>query len=338
MEHPPLPTRAESELSVVYLASHQSPEGKWDFVQRKLEPLSTIAGDSNIPGHPVRMVIVDACYAAAFRRDPVWDSAWQSSFLFAADADEETQELNFRSPQPVDLGRRYPAATAWLNQHMGKGWDGKLSFLGFVWVQTFVTSKGVPVSQDGWREFWGDVASRLPGSFGRTPTGDWPPASHLLRCPRGEFQSVSVGSEDGRPGGAQDTRWMASASSLALCRRLWFLVGTMNSQRFILAFLALLFGGCAKMAFRRVPVEVAPVRSAEFREKLASVAMARWTGGNAVRTLENGDNFFPSMLSAAASAKRSITFSCYTAGATARRWPISAECSPGVRGLASKST
>ena len=107
---------------------------------------------------------------------------------------------------------------------------------------------------------------------------------------------------------------MASASSLALCRRLWFLVGTMNSQRFILAFLALLFGGCAKMAFRRVPVEVAPVRSAEFREKLASVAMARWTGGNAVRTLENGDNFFPSMLSAAASAKRSITFSCYTAG------------------------
>jgi hypothetical protein len=148
-----LPTRTESELSVVYLASHQSPEGKWDFVQRKLEPLSTIAGDSNIPGHPVRIVIVDACYAAAFRRDPVWERAWQSSFLFAADADEETQELNFRSPQPVDLGRRYPAATAWLNQHMGKGWDGKLSFLGFVWVQAFVTSKGVPVSQDGWREF-----------------------------------------------------------------------------------------------------------------------------------------------------------------------------------------
>jgi cardiolipin synthase len=107
---------------------------------------------------------------------------------------------------------------------------------------------------------------------------------------------------------------MPSASSLALCRRLWFLGGTISSQRFILAFLALLFGGCAKMAFRRVPAEVAPVRSAEFREKLASVAMARWTGGNSVRTLENGDNFFPTMLSAAESAKRSITFACYTAG------------------------
>ncbi len=38
-----------------------------------------------------------------------------------------------------------------------------------------------------------------------------------------------------------------------------------------------------------------------------------WTTGNSVRTLENGDAFFPPMLRAAANAKRSITFECYTA-------------------------
>ena len=43
------------------------------------------------------------------------------------------------------------------------------------------------------------------------------------------------------------------------------------------------------------------------------MAMTPWTTGNSVRTLENGDGFFPPMLRAAASAKHSITFECYTA-------------------------
>lgn len=148
-----LPTRADCELSVVYLASHQSPNGEWDFVQKKLESLNTIVGEANVPGHPARIVIVDACYAATLQREPVWDRTWQSLTLFASLATEVTLELDFRSPQPIDLRRRYPAAAAWLNEHMGKSWDGKLSFLGFVWVQTFVTSKNVPVNQKGWSEF-----------------------------------------------------------------------------------------------------------------------------------------------------------------------------------------
>ena len=43
------------------------------------------------------------------------------------------------------------------------------------------------------------------------------------------------------------------------------------------------------------------------------MAMTPWTTGNSARTLENGDGFFPPMLRAAASAKHSITFECYTA-------------------------
>jgi hypothetical protein len=148
-----LPTRADCDLSIVYLASHQSPAAEWDFVQKKLESLDTIVGDSDIPRNSARIVIVDACYAAALGRKPAWEHAVQSLTLFASLADEETQELDFRSPQPVDLRRRYPAASEWLNGHMGKEWNGKLSFLGFVWVQTFVTSKNAPRNQKSWVEF-----------------------------------------------------------------------------------------------------------------------------------------------------------------------------------------
>ena len=148
-----LPTREKCDLSIVYLASHQSPEGEWDFVQRRLESVDGIVSEAHVPRHPARLVIVDACYAAALHRQPAWNSEMQSLGLFAASATEETPELDFRNPHPIDLRRRYPAASHWLNEHLGKSWDGKLSFLGFVWVQTFVSSKDVPADMKGWSDF-----------------------------------------------------------------------------------------------------------------------------------------------------------------------------------------
>ncbi len=148
-----LPKQADCDLSIVYLASHQSPEGEWDFVQKKLQSIPMIAAESDIPKHSGRIVIVDACFAAALHQDPGWNRALQSSTLFASSASEETKELDFRSPHPIDLRRRYPAATAWLDRQLGKDWDGRLSFLGFVWVQTFVTSAVAPTDQKGWSEF-----------------------------------------------------------------------------------------------------------------------------------------------------------------------------------------
>ena len=98
-------------------------------------------------------MIVDACFAAAVRNEPAWDREWKSPTLFASPASDETQELNFRSPQPVDMRRRYPAASAWLDAHLGREWNGKLSFLGFVWVQAFTTTKTAPVDRESWLEF-----------------------------------------------------------------------------------------------------------------------------------------------------------------------------------------
>ncbi len=148
-----LPTRAECGFSIVYLASHQSPDGEWDFMQRKLESLGTLAAEANIPPHPNRIVIVDACYAAALLDDSAWRRGMQSPVLFAALASEETQELDFSTPQPLDLRKRYPAAAAWLDRNLGRKWDGRLSFLGFVWVQTLVSSPAMPAGADGWLRF-----------------------------------------------------------------------------------------------------------------------------------------------------------------------------------------
>lgn len=87
----------------------------------------------------------------------------------------------------------------------------------------------------------------------------------------------------------------------------------MNRLRLIPAAVALLLGACAGGTLRTVPASPAPVRSAEFRQQLAAVVMTPWTTGNSVRTLENGDGYFPPMFRAAMSAKRSITFECYVA-------------------------
>ena len=148
-----LPIARGSDVSFVYLASHQSPEGKWDFVQRGLESMSTIVTEAGVPRHPNRIVILDTCFAESVRKDPAWDREMQSATLFAASATEETQELDFSTPQPIDLRRRYPAAAAWLDAHMGREWNGRLSFLGFVWVQTFVTSRIPPTDEKGWADF-----------------------------------------------------------------------------------------------------------------------------------------------------------------------------------------
>ena len=73
--------------------------------------------------------------------------------LFASTALEETPMVNFHTPQPVDFAHRYPAAFAWLKECLGKKWDGKISFFGFVWVETFLSVKDRPSEIRDWIDF-----------------------------------------------------------------------------------------------------------------------------------------------------------------------------------------
>ena len=87
----------------------------------------------------------------------------------------------------------------------------------------------------------------------------------------------------------------------------------MAATRSLLFLMMMTLAGCAGGKFCHVPASPAAVQTREFADDMATAGKAAWTKGNAVRTLENGDGFFPPMLRAAASAKRSITFECYTA-------------------------
>jgi hypothetical protein len=148
-----LPREQDCDFSFVYLASHQSPTGEWDFTQHKSTLLNRLLDGTKIPVHTRRIVILDACFAAAVQREASWQQKLAPISLFASLASEETLEVNFDSPQPVDFAHRYPAAFAWPKNCVGKTWDGKISFLGFVWVQSFLMVKNRPADLKGWIDF-----------------------------------------------------------------------------------------------------------------------------------------------------------------------------------------
>jgi hypothetical protein len=148
-----LPGEKDCDISLVYLASHQSRAGEWDFTQGKLLPLNDLLADAKIPSHPHRIVILDTCFASAMQwQQPSWQRFAPIS-LFASTPSEETPEISFHTPQPVDFAHRYPTVFDWLKQCLGKKWDGKISFLGFVWVQTFLSLQDPPAEMRDWIVF-----------------------------------------------------------------------------------------------------------------------------------------------------------------------------------------
>lgn len=145
-----LPTSGAYETSIVYFGSHQSAAGEWHFTQREIECWDSILKKSD--RHPHRIVIVDACSAAAAAQFIEW-KAFAPFSLFASAIGEETAELNFDSRQPIDFRRRFPEVAHWLRENLGSTWDGKLSFLGFVWVKAFLLTPDAPKSREEWCRF-----------------------------------------------------------------------------------------------------------------------------------------------------------------------------------------
>jgi len=170
-----LPGEKACDISIVYLASHQSPVAEWDFTQRKYLTLKRALQETDIAPHSGRIVILDACYAAAALHQPLWQQKFAPVTLFASSASEETPDVNFHHSSPVDFAHRYPEAYAWLKKDLGWGWNGRISFLGFVWVQTFVTSKAPPASLGDWIHFLQRcqaVSTDFRNNVSRTPSSE----------------------------------------------------------------------------------------------------------------------------------------------------------------------
>ncbi len=148
-----LPGKEDCDIDLVYLASHQSRAGQWDFTQRKVLLFNQLLAQTKIPAHPHRIVILDTCFADAVHSQSVSYEKLAPVSLFASTASEETPEVNFHTPQPIDFAHRYPAAFAWLERSLGRKWDGKISFLGFVWVETFLAAERPPFEMPDWMDF-----------------------------------------------------------------------------------------------------------------------------------------------------------------------------------------
>ncbi len=91
-------------------------------------------------------------------------------------------------------------------------------------------------------------------------------------------------------------------------------------QRYLFLLLPLLFAQCASLdesAYRHIDHQqvikknTTIIESADFKSKLATVAKASWHNHCEVKTLPNGDAFFPAMREAVNSAKKSITFETF---------------------------
>ena len=150
-----LPGPDAADLSIVYLASRQSSAGEWEFTRGGgLVSWGRLLGSSQAPVNPRRLVILDACYAAATLRFPEWRSRLAPLCLLAGTADELTYDLDFYSRRPVDFVRRFPRAAAWLKANMPPGWNGKMSFLGFIWLQAYLRTERAPTTAAAWAAFF----------------------------------------------------------------------------------------------------------------------------------------------------------------------------------------
>lgn len=134
---------------VVYLAAHQSPEGWWEFPDGEKVPLDSLMEGRRPCSGPL-WIVMDTCHADAVDHGMVWKKSGRGAVLSASGAGEKTWELRLFSRRPMDFEARFPREMAWLRRELGPQWDGRLSFLGFVWLRVFLESPPIPDTPEGW--------------------------------------------------------------------------------------------------------------------------------------------------------------------------------------------
>jgi len=151
-----LPRADIGKTQVIYLAAQHTQRGDWQFTGNVNADITwNDLLQSTPPLPPFRVVILDICHAAVVATLPVWtEKMAAATTLLASGSDEYTWELDFSNRQPVDLPAQFPAATAWLKRHLPVTWDGRLSYLGLIWVQAFLQTSHPPQTTDDWQAFF----------------------------------------------------------------------------------------------------------------------------------------------------------------------------------------
>jgi hypothetical protein len=140
-----------SGFRILYVAGHQSTEGELSLNNGQTLVLSN-AHVPKLPPSRGGLVLWDTCYADSARLFLPLQSL-RLPVVWASTANEKTWEVDFHRRKPVDLTGRYPREAAWLKQNMPKNWDGRISFLGLVWLRTFLETPTAPQNAGEWKAF-----------------------------------------------------------------------------------------------------------------------------------------------------------------------------------------
>lgn len=140
-----LPDGAD-QLTLVYLAAHQSPGGQWYFPDRSVVAWGSLMEELPNLKSPQRLVLLDCCYATSVNRWPGWSQKIAPACLFASPGNRPTPDLFVFWRRPVDWAVYFPGASHWLHQHHFDDSDEQISFFGLVWLEAW--TKGTPHPQN----------------------------------------------------------------------------------------------------------------------------------------------------------------------------------------------
>jgi hypothetical protein len=155
-----LPTPEANAISFVYLGSQQGPDGSWLFANgQRMDWPSILKRLPNWQPSRLRVIAIDACYASALLRVDGWREAFPGPILFASNDRELTFELNLPSRRPIDFKRRAPLGFEWSKNALPK-WDGRITFLGFAWINAAAEGFPTPTAASDWTAFFSQCAKQ----------------------------------------------------------------------------------------------------------------------------------------------------------------------------------
>jgi hypothetical protein len=143
---------APDQITLVYLAAHQSPGGQWYFPDRRVVDWGSLMGGLPTLKNPQRIVLLDCCYAASASRWPGWSEKMAPACLFASPGNRPTPDLFVFWRRPVDWAVLFPGASRWLRQHHFNDSDERISFFGLVWLEAWVREASPPRKMGEWND------------------------------------------------------------------------------------------------------------------------------------------------------------------------------------------
>lgn len=155
---------ASADWSIVYLGSHQNMDGLWFFPHDSPQSWPEMLAGTTARIKPPRFVVIDACYAEAADSMVVMRGTGAAGVLYAANRTEVVHELNFHQRFPIDLTRQYAAEAKWLRETLGPKWNGRISFLGFIWLRAHLTTRQAPENLGDWNAFF-RLCENFAGEF-----------------------------------------------------------------------------------------------------------------------------------------------------------------------------